>query len=71
MVARKKTANPNKPFHAPGRTRGLDAARYLTLSRLVKEGKTTWEELERKGLALPSRRTSQYRQFVEKELASK
>lgn len=37
-------------------TRGLCHSDYSTAHRLIKEGKTTWDELEKSGRALPSKR---------------
>ena len=71
MAKKPVNAKQTRPFYGPGRVRGLDAAQYLTLSRLVTSGKTTWAELEHKGLALPSRLKSDYRQYIEKKLATK
>jgi hypothetical protein len=71
MPKRSKPIPPeHRPHEGPGRTRGLLPARYLMLTRLIKssKGKLTWAILEKKGLALPSRRTSAYRKFVESSL---
>ncbi len=70
-MAKRRPNKSHKPFYGPGRPRGLDPADYLTLARMVRDGQATWEELEAKGLALPSRRKSDFRRFVEKELGSK
>lgn len=40
----------------PAVSRGLCARCYQAASSLVKSGKVTWEELEARGLALPSTR---------------
>jgi hypothetical protein len=64
----KKTLSGHAPKRIPGRTRGLDRARYLVLLRMVEAGDTTWEELEAKGLALPPARESDFRRDVRKAL---
>jgi hypothetical protein len=68
MVRRTEITTSDGPKEGKGRTRGLTSARYLTLNRLVNEGKTTWEKLEQEGLALPSKRKSCFRKMVEKKL---
>jgi hypothetical protein len=57
-----------KPQRGPGRPRGVTRARYLVLSRMVKAHETTWADLERQGIVLPSQRESDFRRDVRKQL---
>jgi len=66
MVAKTKSV---KPERGPGRIRGLTRAQYLALSRLVRSGQATWEELEEKGIALPAARESEFVRTVRNRLA--
>ena len=63
MAATKSTLQPG-----PGRIRGVVRAQYLVLRRMVKEGKTTWEELEREGIVFPPLRESEFRRQVQQQL---
>lgn len=65
------TSEDHKPFYAPGRIRGLDTARYLTLTRMVKFGKATWKDLEQRGISLPPSKMSNFRKHVEEQLAKR
>jgi len=40
----------------PAFSRGLCNPDYVTAARLVREGKTTWDALEKAGKSLPSKR---------------
>jgi hypothetical protein len=64
-----KSNGRNKPQRGAGRIRGLTKAEYLVLSRMVRRGETTWEELERRGIALPPQRESDFRRQVKRALA--
>lgn len=69
MAAKSKRIDGRqKPPVAAGRIRGVTRPQYLALSRMVKAGETTWEELERRGIVLPARRISEFRQSVRKAL---
>ena len=56
------------PTAGPGRIRGLTRARYLILSRMVRAGEATWPELEKRGLAFPPKRESEFRREVKRLL---
>jgi len=64
-----RTKPKEKPQRGEGRIRGLTKAEYLVLSRMVRRGETTWEELERRGIAFPPKRESDFRRRVRKALA--
>jgi hypothetical protein len=64
----KRIDQQTKPIRSHGRIRGLTRAQYLTLARMVKRGETSWEELERKGIALPAGRESDFRRSVRRAL---
>jgi len=68
---RNVTTITSRPQRGPGRIRGLTRAQYLVLRRMVQNGETTWEELERKHVVLPSGHESDYRRNVRTQLAGK
>ncbi len=51
------------------RVRGVENSKYLILARMVRNGETTWEELEAKGIVQPPKRESAYRREVKAKLA--
>lgn len=57
-----------KPERLPGRRRGVTPAQYHALFRMVRAGETTWDELERRGIVLPSARESAFRRTVKERL---
>lgn len=69
-TATRKSRVRVKPTRGKGRIRGLSPAQYLALARMVQKGETTWAELERKGIALPAGRESEFRRHVRKVLGN-
>lgn len=70
MPSRARKCKTAKLREGKGRRRGLTNAQYYVAYRLVRAGKTTWEQLERKGLVLPPRRGSGFRAEVERMLSN-
>lgn len=52
----------------PLSTRGNCHTHYNELSKLVKDGVTTWEQLEKDGLALPATRASTWRKQMTSDI---
>jgi hypothetical protein len=51
--------------NSPAKIKGLCLSDYTSAARLVKKGKTTWEELEAKGKVLPNKRGNKSKWFLE------
>jgi hypothetical protein len=71
-MARAKTngsATLSTPKRGPGKIRGVTPSQYTALARMVRRKETTWEQLEREGIVLPSQRESEFRRAVKRQLA--
>ena len=61
--------NGREPKSDAERIRGLTPAEYQAVSRMVRRGETTWEELERRGVVEPPKNESAFRRRVRQLLA--
>ena len=48
--------------------RGVSRQKYAILAAMVRNGKTTWHALEKRGIVEPSKRDQSFRREVEKKL---
>jgi hypothetical protein len=60
--------NGGTPKPNAERIRGLTKAEYQAVCRMVRRGETTWDALERAGIALPAQNESNFRRRVREVL---